>query len=124
MAKRLNILQFITFTGEIHNIHRAYPLLDLLMFTSKAEHEGMPGVVLEACAHGLPILAQKSRPIQEIATYYPRIFYLNDTETPEVQLHQALNSLPADQAMFTSEFSITAMHQRTVKIYQELLEKK
>lgn len=124
MAKKLNILQFITFTGEIQDIHRVYPLLDVLMFTSKAEHEGMPGVVLEACAHGLPILAQKSRPIQEISAYYSRIFYLNDAETPEVQIRQALNSPPADLAMFTSEFSITAMHQRTVKIYQELLGKK
>ena len=46
--------EIVTFTGEIPNAVTLMPSLDLFAFTSY--DEGMPNVILEAAAAGLPIV--------------------------------------------------------------------
>lgn len=64
------------------------------MFCSEPGVEGMPGVVLEACAHGLPILARKAAPIEEIRVHYDRIAFLHDKLPAAEQLNAALGLPP------------------------------
>ena len=46
----------IVFTGEQNRVYDFYNLLDCFFFSSDPRKEGMPGVVLEACFFGLPII--------------------------------------------------------------------
>lgn len=110
----------ITFLGERRDIHRCYATLDCLMFCSEPGVEGMPGVVLEACAHGLPILARKAAPIEEIRAHYDRIAVLDDKLPAAGQLNTALALPPADPSRLRAEFSIEAMRDRTIALYEEL----
>lgn len=122
LCANLGISRSVTFTGELHEMDRVYPILNALLFTSKPEHEGMPGVVLEACSHGLPILARKSSPIQEIALNYKRIRYFNSSEA-HVQLDEILNTPTVSHRAFQEEYSLDAMRSKTHSLYQRLLEK-
>jgi glycosyltransferase involved in cell wall biosynthesis len=110
----------VNFLGERRDIHRCYAALDGLVFCSDPGVEGMPGVVLEACAHGLPILARKAAPIEEIREYYGRIAFLDDGAGAATQLEAALNLPVADQTRLRGEFSIEAMRDRTIALYAEL----
>jgi len=110
----------ITFLGERHDIHRCYAALDCLIFCSDPGVEGMPGVVLEACAHGLPILALKTAPLEEIHAYYSRIAFMDGFTPCVIQLETALALPQANQKSFRDEFSIEAMLARTLSLYAEL----
>lgn len=114
--------QQVTFLGQRQDVHRCYAAMDALVFCSEPGIEGMPGVVLEAAAHGLPILAVPTAPLREIQTYYPRLIFLQDTEPVAAQLHQALALPPADQKRLRAQFSIEAMRDRTVALYTELMQ--
>jgi len=110
----------ITFLGERHDIHRCYAALDCLIFCSDPGVEGMPGVALEACAHGLPILALKTAPLEEIHEYYPRIAFMDGFTSGAKQLEKALALPVANQKSFRDEFSIEAMQARTLALYADL----
>ena len=120
LCAKLGISRSVTFTGELHEMDRVYPVLNALLFTSGPEHEGMPGVVLEACSHGLPILARESSPIQEIALHYKRIRYFNAAEA-SVQLDEILSAPADNRNAFRREFSLEAMRNKTRSLYQRLL---
>lgn len=113
----------IVFVGPQTDMAAWWAALDGLFFTSEAGVEGMPGVVLEACACGLPVLARDTAPVREIADYYPRMLFLDETAPTAPQLHRAL-ALPevseGNAARFEGEFSATAMAERTRALYEEL----
>lgn len=54
LTHELEVSEIVTFTGEIPNAVTLMPSLDLFAFTSY--DEGMPNVILEAAAAGLPIV--------------------------------------------------------------------
>jgi glycosyltransferase involved in cell wall biosynthesis len=115
-----NLEQAVTFLGERRDIHRIYAALDCFTFCSAPGVEGMPGVVLEACAHGLPILARKSAPIAEISNYYTRIAYMDKSLPAAEQLELAMALPPADQSKIREEFSVEAMMTRTISLYNKM----
>jgi len=110
----------ILILGPKEDVFRYYKAMDLLFFGSQPGIEGMPGVVLEAASVGLPILARKTKPLQEIKQFYSRIAFIQESKTPLENLEHALN-LPFDSGQkFKEHFSIEAMVERTVKLYQSL----
>lgn len=111
----------VCFVGERKDVSNFYNLFDLYFFPSDAQWEGMPGVVLEACSFGLPVLARETAPVREIAAYYPRICFMDDKAEPLNVTEQALQLPPADQQLFRNRFSIQAMAQRTRELYLSLL---
>lgn len=111
----------ITFLGERRDMHQCYGALDALLFCSAPGVEGMPGVVLEACASGLPVLARKTAPLEEIRRCYGRIAFLNDQDSTAGQIRRALTLPPDDASRLCEEFSIEAMRDRTIHLYDELL---
>ena len=110
----------VTFLGERLDIHRCYGALDCLCVCSDPGIEGMPGVALEACAHGLPILARRAAPMEEIRVYYDRISFMDDTAPVALQLEDTLALPPADRSSLRREFSIEAMRDRTLAVYEEV----
>jgi len=119
-SAELGLSDTVTFLGERRDVHRCYAALDCLAFCSEPGVEGMPGVVLEACAHGLPILARRTAPLEEIRRHYSRIAFLDETAPVADQLDSALGLPAADQRGFRNEFSIEAMRDRTLALYAEL----
>ena len=120
-TRQLGVEQAVTFLGERRDIHRCYAALDCLVFCSEPGVEGMPGVVLEACAHGLPILARRTAPIEEIREYYDRILFMDSRKPASESLKAALALPPAEGSRLRTEFSIEAMRDRTTALYNELL---
>lgn len=119
-VKKHNLTDAVSFLGEQRDIHRYYGAMDCFLFCSGPGIEGMPGVVLEACAHGLPILARETEPIKEIKEYYSRIVFLNETESAASQLEKAISLPDADRSPLLSEFSVEAMKNRTLAVYKDL----
>ncbi len=54
-AERLALTDHIRFLGIRNDLDRIYPLFDLQLLLS--DYEGMPNVVLEGMAHGVPVMA-------------------------------------------------------------------
>ncbi len=123
LCKELGISEHVTFTGEMLDMRTVYPELDMLLFTSEPAHEGMPGVVLEACSHGLPVLARRTAPVEEIRGYYDRIAYVDDAAPASEQLERTILLPPDDSGRLRGEFSIEAMRDRTVQLYGDLLKR-
>ena len=110
----------VTFLGERRDVHRCYEALDCLAFCSDPGVEGMPGVALEASAHGLPILALRTAPMEEIKQFFERIIFMDDTVPVVAQLERALSLPTATRERLRNEFSIEAMRDRTLSLYEEL----
>jgi glycosyltransferase involved in cell wall biosynthesis len=121
LASEKGLGERLLFLGEKKDIFNHYPLLDCLLFTSDPTAEGMPGVVLEACSFGLPILARRSPTLDEVAGYYSRLTFINDSGSPMDDLERALALPEADQTAFRNEFSLEAMRERTAELYFRLL---
>lgn len=56
--------QDITFLGDQDDMSKVYERTDILVLTS--QHEGMPNVVLEAMAYGIPVVATRVGGVSEI----------------------------------------------------------
>ncbi|MBI2547982.1 glycosyltransferase family 4 protein [Candidatus Woesearchaeota archaeon] len=57
MVTKLQLNDTIIFTGWRKDVHNLYKAADIFFFPSKGE--GLPGVIMEAMASGLPIVASK-----------------------------------------------------------------
>ena len=123
MVQENGLASAIKFVGPKSDVNEWYASLDLLLFTSDPDAEGMPGVVLEASAYGLPILARESEPLREIQQYYSKIAFINNNDSLS---HQALNTLKLKETEngIAQEFSIKNMYRKTAKLYNQLLQNK
>lgn len=111
----------ILFVGEQTDMDTWYPALDLLLFTSEPWAEGMPGVVLEACSHELPILARQSATLEEIKKHYSRIQFFDKKTNVHKNINSAMNKAHTELKEFKKEFSLTSMKIRTLQIYKKAL---
>lgn len=119
------LTESILFVGEQTDMDTWYPALDLLLFTSEPWAEGMPGVVLEACSHGLPVLARDSEPIREIKKYYSNIKFIDENQNAEISIKNALKDRQkANLESFKKEFCLNHMAASTTQIYLSLLQTK
>ncbi len=71
---QLGIRSAVILTGIRNDVPRLLGSADLLLFPSR--WEGLPGVVLEACAAGLPVLASEIPGVPEIAEHFPSVHTL------------------------------------------------
>ncbi|MBI3089447.1 MAG: glycosyltransferase [Candidatus Tectomicrobia bacterium] len=77
----------VVMAGERGDVARLLLAADLLLFPSLAE--GLPGVVLEACAAGLPVLASDLASVQEIAAHFPWVVSLSLTASDQAWARRA-----------------------------------
>ncbi len=67
----LGIAERVRFCGMRKDVPRLLKASDVMVFPSR--WEGLPGVVLEACAAGVPVVASNLQTIREIADRLPGI---------------------------------------------------
>jgi glycosyltransferase involved in cell wall biosynthesis len=79
--------------GVRRDIPRLLAAADVLLLPSLAE--GLPGVVLEACAAGVPVLATDLPGVREIAARLPAVYYLSLAQDDREWARTAL-SLPGE----------------------------
>lgn len=83
----------IFFTGAVSNIHKYMQIADLMVFNS--ENEGMPNVILEAMATGVPILCKKIPGVTDYIVQHDlnAIVYKSDTEINRHIINLSFNPL-------------------------------
>lgn len=72
LARKLGVEDRVNFVGWVDSSSRIWSEIDLLLFPSR--HEGSPNAVLEAFAHGVPVLASdipEHREILDLASLLP-----------------------------------------------------
>jgi len=121
LAHRLGISHRVHFLGPLTVMHTFYAAVDLLLFPSPPGAEGMPGTVLEALGAGLAVLAQESAPLQEIQPVAPRLCFLRPDQPMEEQIRAALTTQAGSMQAFWDRFSLDAMVDRTLRLYDDLL---
>lgn len=127
-ARALGIQEDVRFTGVRHDVPRILQAVDLLVLTS--DREGLPNIILEALAAGIPAVATNVGGVREL---------LADGVTGYVVSPQDLSTLVnrvigilndkgfraecgrRGQEYVQSHFSITAMVDRTVALYNTVL---
>lgn len=111
----------LVLAGEQADAGPFYQAFDLLIFPSQPQYEGFGAVMLEAAAHGLPILTRQIAPAEELQRHYSRMYRMADAEDPSAAL-DALLALPPDPGeRFAAMFSIESMAQQTIEHYRRLL---
>lgn len=92
VAKKLNVIDGIVFEGEQLNVQDYYMGANLLIHSSPAE--GLPTVIIEAMAFGLPIIATKSLPgVPELLgdNKYGILSRIGDEEELAYNIYRMLN---------------------------------
>ena len=127
LVDKYNICQNFVFLGHVENMETFYGGLDLYLNTSV--HEGIPMSVLEAMAHGVPVVAPKTGGLQEIVVDAKSGFLINSREPKEFadvclniikdqKLYKTL-SIGAYKRVETA-FSAEHMAFRYTQLYEEL----
>ena len=126
-----NLSEFVFFTGLQTDVARILTAADLFVLPSLSE--GLPFVVLEAMAAGLPVVASCVGGVSE-AVINGETGLLVEPASPKA-LHNAIVSLldkpdhakamgRSGQAYVGSHFDIERMVARTCEVYRQLLESK
>ncbi|MDR2076877.1 MAG: glycosyltransferase family 4 protein [Desulfovibrio sp.] len=111
----------ICFAGPQPDPYPFYRCFDGFFFPSESWTEAMPGAALEAAAHGLPILSRENPAVREIAAFYPAIHFMADEEDPVLALDRLFALPPASTRAVEENFSIRAMADKTLDLYDRLL---
>jgi glycosyltransferase involved in cell wall biosynthesis len=92
-VERRGLAANVTFAGERADVPRLLKASDVLLFPSK--WEGLPGVVLESCAAGLPVVASDIPGVREIGRHFPAVRRLSLTESDGVWAQHAIEAAAA-----------------------------
>jgi glycosyltransferase involved in cell wall biosynthesis len=129
LVNKLQISEHFKFLGHVENMDSFYGALDLFLNTSV--HEGIPMSVLEAMAHGVPVIAPMNGGLCEIIEDAESGYLINSRDPDDYaevclkiiknqELHRRL-SLKARQRVI-SEFSAEHMANSYYQLYKELVD--
>jgi len=130
LAKPLpkNLPKNVIFTGYVQDINAAFNALDIFIFPSYEENQGM--VLLEAAAIGLPIL------VRDIPAYNPwlkdGVNCLKAKKEEEFKIHldrlisdpQLKTALGANAKILAQDEDIKVLNQKVLTLYEKLIASK
>ena len=130
MVRDRGLCEVVHFLGEQRDMSETYADADLLVLTSR--YEGTPNVLLEAMAHGLPVVATKVGGVPEIVTDKCGVLVDPHSLPDMVEAVRRLSDEPqtrkemgkAGQAYVEKNHSQSSLGGRLTGIYQKLLEAK
>jgi glycosyltransferase involved in cell wall biosynthesis len=116
LANELGISDRVAWVGEIREIERLYPALDVLI--SSSESEGFPNALAEAMASGVPCVATEVGDSRAIVGPYGEMAPVRDWAGIAIAAQRAMQaSLGAESREWIfGHFSVTAMLQRTEEL--------
>ena len=129
LVKKYDLCQFFVFKGNLDDMTEFYRGLDLYLNTSI--HEGIPMSILEAMAHGLPVIAPRVGGIKEILDEGRNGFLVSDRD-PNVFAEKCL-LLKNNRSLYgkmsfearhkiVQNFSAEVMARKYYDLYHELAE--
>jgi glycosyltransferase involved in cell wall biosynthesis len=122
LAKKLGINEKVRFLGSRNDIPRLLKASDCFILSSR--REGLPGVVLEAVASGIPVVATDLPGVREIAKY-TQLISIVPVENPQaiyLKTREFLNNLKFyknNRADFPDIFNIEVCAQKLYEVYCE-----
>ncbi|MGG7036350.1 MAG: glycosyltransferase family 4 protein, partial [Flavobacterium sp.] len=118
----------VSFLGHRTDIPALLKMADIFVFPSR--FEGLPGVLIEAEASGLPIICTDLPMMREVVSVNKNalVFELDN----EQQLANAIEKLVTDKSVrkafairskeiFKNNFEIASVHERMLSLYQKLI---
>jgi glycosyltransferase involved in cell wall biosynthesis/tetratricopeptide (TPR) repeat protein len=124
LARRLGIAERIHFPGAEDDIASCYKAMDTIMLTSR--HEGLPNVLLEAQALGVPVVAPDVGGVAETILQGVTGFAVRDADAAALAsrvlycLRETAwreRARAAGPPFVRERFGVTAMLERTLEIY-------
>ena len=122
LSRELLIDKAVRFTGRVHNPVRL--LSGASVFVLSSRHEGLPNVLLEAAAAGLPIAAlPSSQGVVELLRARPGVFLANEISAEALassilECLQAIQPGQRFQHSWVDEFQL----ERAVHVYESLID--
>jgi glycosyltransferase involved in cell wall biosynthesis len=127
-VKENNLSDYITFLGHRTDIPQLLNMSDVFVFPSR--FEGLPGVLIEAEASGLPIVCTDLPMMLEVVEKDKNalVFEIDDYE----ELAQAIQKIAIEKNLrtqfstkskeiFQNKFQIETVHQKMLDLYKTLL---
>jgi glycosyltransferase involved in cell wall biosynthesis len=126
LARQKHLDGAVRFTGNTDNARRCYPAFDI--FALPSLNEGLPMVLLEAMAAGVPVIASSVGAVPRVVQHEKNGLLISPGDT--YQLVQALRRLAADPDLraelsrqgadrVRNDFSSQVMARRYGEIYEE-----
>ena len=125
-----DILSKVTFTGQINNVRPVIESFDVFLLTSL--HEGMPNVIMEAMAYGVPVISTSVGGVPEIIQHN-KTGILCPSENMSCLLEGIKRILQDDdfrnkiilnaRKVIVEEFSVQTLSNQTTQLFNKLLEK-
>ncbi|MBU1137298.1 glycosyltransferase family 4 protein [Patescibacteria group bacterium] len=115
----------VRFTGYVDDINAAFNALDIFLFLSYEENQGM--VILEAASVGLPMLIRQIPTYQGWLVHDQNCFLAKNDDELEKYLRQLLQDadlrkqLSAGAELLAQKEDITVLNKKLLAIYQKLL---
>jgi len=117
----------VLFTGYLHGTHLATLFRHAGLFVLPSDIEGLPLVLLEAMAHGVPVLASDISPNVEVLGKEGRLFRAGDVEDLKCRLTECLESMSemkraagAAQERVVSQYDWELVADQTHQAYLDL----
>jgi glycosyltransferase involved in cell wall biosynthesis len=130
-VKKLNLRDKVIFTGYSENVEELMALMDIFVLTSL--REGLPRVLVQAAAVGMPSVAFNVDGVSEIIkdNYNGFLVELGDLEQAENRIMRYMNNKELvllhgrnGREFIEDKWSIKGMVDRIEKIYQDLVREK
>ncbi len=131
LRDRIGLNRRIHFLGHRDDVPNILAAADLFVFPSL--FEGLPGAVIEAMALGLPIVAAKIMPVQEVVKEGRNALLVEPTSSSELAI--AIETLIKDRerittfgqcsrAIFEARFTLKRSVSRMIELYREVVDTK
>ena len=127
-VKRLKLTN-VRFTGFLAGVEKDNAISSLTYLAVPSDFENFGNIVTEALVRGIPVIASKGMPWQELEKYHCGWWISNDQETINQTLLKAIQTPPNERLqmglngkrMIQENYSVTVLGDKMSQLYQYIL---